>query len=262
MPRRAAPLLAAVFACLSSFALSTVPPLQQSCGVSDDLVQCSALRTFAMATGYATWGFSGGWLTGSSYCSWTGVACDPTGSNVVSLCAPGPGPEAYSRPAVVPVWNFKQVKSRSRTARSLRCFGSGALILRRLSGPATASSLMPLVLPLPLRALSTNELWGTLPSELGNLTHLNLLSLPYNSLSGTIPPEIGGITSLTTIRLSTNLLLGSIPDSFSNLVNLQQLCVVRPSVRFFSRVTLPPCLRILHRTHTRALLPGRARIFT
>lgn len=79
-------LVAALLACLLACSLSDTPNLAASCAVHDDPVQCSALRTFAIATGYATWGFNGGWLTGSTYCSWTGVACDPAGRDVVSLC--------------------------------------------------------------------------------------------------------------------------------------------------------------------------------
>ena len=41
-----------------------------------------------------------------------------------------------------------------------------------------------------------NNLTGTIPSELGNLSSLTLLSLSGNNLTGTIPPELGSLSNL------------------------------------------------------------------
>src|SRR4051812_13246054 len=53
-------------------------------------------------------------------------------------------------------------------------------------------------------ALPTNNLIGSLPSSIGTLTKLKVLSLGSNQLSGTIPNEIGNLTSLQTLLLGVN----------------------------------------------------------
>ena len=65
----------------------------------------------------------------------------------------------------------------------------------------------------------TNTLTGEIPSSIGNLTKLTLLNLERASLSGEIPPEIGNLTSLSDIRLPYNQLSGTIPTEIGNLVN-------------------------------------------
>ena len=70
--------------------------------------------------------------------------------------------------------------------------------------------------------LSINELSG-IPAEIGNLTSLTELELSFNLLSGTIPAEIGNLTSLTELELSFNLLSGTIPAEIGNLTSLEDL---------------------------------------
>ena len=72
--------------------------------------------------------------------------------------------------------------------------------------------------------LVTNELSGTIPDQLGNLTSLKRLSLGDNQLSGTIPDQLGNLTSLETIlNLGGNELSGAIPDQLGNLTSLEKL---------------------------------------
>ena len=71
--------------------------------------------------------------------------------------------------------------------------------------------------------VGTNQLSGTIPPELGNLTNLDILSLATNQLSGTIPPELGRLSNLTELVLATNPLSGTIPPELGNLSNLEVL---------------------------------------
>ena len=71
--------------------------------------------------------------------------------------------------------------------------------------------------------LEDNNLTGTLPSEIGNLTRLGVLTLQSNSLSGEIPEEIGNLTSLWSLDIAGNSLSGEIPSEIANLTSLMFL---------------------------------------
>jgi hypothetical protein len=71
--------------------------------------------------------------------------------------------------------------------------------------------------------LYSNNLAGTIPSELGSLSNLKDLDFWNNQLSGSIPPELGNLSNLQYLYLNSNQLMGSIPLSLSNLSNLDTL---------------------------------------
>ncbi len=70
--------------------------------------------------------------------------------------------------------------------------------------------------------LSNNQLSGSIPSELGNLSQLTLLRLENNQLSGSIPSELENLR-LTILYLYNNQLSGSIPSELGNLSQLRNL---------------------------------------
>ena len=71
--------------------------------------------------------------------------------------------------------------------------------------------------------LSTNQLIGTIPPELGNLANLQSLDLWGNQLSGGIPPSLGSLANLQGLVLGSNKLTGPIPLELGSLANLQSL---------------------------------------
>ena len=85
--------------------------------------------------------------------------------------------------------------------------------------------------------LIENQLTGSIPPEIGNLTNLTFLDLGENQLRGSIPSEIGNLTNLTSLGLDENQLTGEIPESICNLVENNcgikitnnQLCPPYPS---------------------------------
>ena len=73
--------------------------------------------------------------------------------------------------------------------------------------------------------LDNNQLGGSIPASLGNLTALQELHLYHNQLTGPIPAEIGNLTNLYFIDLGNNQLSGSIPMEIGNLTELYKLCL-------------------------------------
>ncbi len=71
--------------------------------------------------------------------------------------------------------------------------------------------------------LPENEVSGTLPSELGDLSGVTKINLLGNHISADIPPEIGNDTSLQYINMGRNQLSGNIPAELGNLTNLLEL---------------------------------------
>ncbi|KAE8707943.1 hypothetical protein F3Y22_tig00110365pilonHSYRG00007 [Hibiscus syriacus] len=71
--------------------------------------------------------------------------------------------------------------------------------------------------------LSQNNLQGNIPGELGGLVHLEQLDLSYNNLSGEIPQELGSLKSLAILDLSSNDLEGVVPFGLGQLHLLQKL---------------------------------------
>lgn len=73
--------------------------------------------------------------------------------------------------------------------------------------------------------LSFNNLTGTLPVEIGDLTALQYLNLDGNKLTGPIPTQITNLTNLATLHMAENDFTGSIPANIGNLVNLYGLAL-------------------------------------
>ncbi|KAL4272775.1 hypothetical protein GQ457_13G004040 [Hibiscus cannabinus] len=61
---------------------------------------------------------------------------------------------------------------------------------------------------------------GSIPSEIGNLSHLINIELSNNKLTGSIPTTFGGLKELQSVSLTENKLEGSIPSELCHLNNL------------------------------------------
>lgn len=68
-----------------------------------------------------------------------------------------------------------------------------------------------------------NNLRGSMPAALGNLTALEELRLSNNFLTGPIPAELGRLTDLEVLRLSNNALGGPVPAELADLADLEEL---------------------------------------
>ncbi len=76
---------------------------------------------------------------------------------------------------------------------------------------------------LEVLSASDNQLSGSLHTELGQLTNLVFMSLSSNGLTGTLPSELRNLKALDFLSLQSNRLVGSIPDELSDLEELSTL---------------------------------------
>lgn len=72
-------------------------------------------------------------------------------------------------------------------------------------------------------SLDTNNLTGTIPASIGNLTQLTTLSMSGNNLTSTLPPEMANLTNLQILSLGENAIGGGIPEWMGNLGRLKNL---------------------------------------
>ena len=75
--------------------------------------------------------------------------------------------------------------------------------------------------------LVNNQLSGSIPIQLGNLTNMEYLRLVANELSGSIPTSLGNLTNLKRLYLFSNQLTGNIPASLGNLADLTDMYLDR-----------------------------------
>ncbi|ESW27883.1 hypothetical protein PHAVU_003G240400 [Phaseolus vulgaris] len=72
-------------------------------------------------------------------------------------------------------------------------------------------------------SLPNSQLFGSIPSDLGSIEHLQVLDLSNNSLNGSLPSSLSQASQLRFLNLSNNLITGEVPDSIPQLRNLQCL---------------------------------------
>ena len=75
---------------------------------------------------------------------------------------------------------------------------------------------------LVLLDLSSNNLTGSIPNSIGDLSLLQILDLSLNSLSGELPTGIELLTKLKSLDISDNLLSGCLPQT-ADFVNITYL---------------------------------------
>ena len=100
----------------------------------------------------------------------------------------------------------------------------------------TIPSEMGRLTNLVILSLGNNRLTGSIPPEVTKLTQLELLSVEHNYLNSTIPLDIGRLSNLAVLSMDHNALTGVIPPSVGRLQNLVDLRldhnVVKGSIPF------------------------------
>ncbi|KAK3406209.1 hypothetical protein EUGRSUZ_K02366, partial [Eucalyptus grandis] len=82
--------------------------------------------------------------------------------------------------------------------------------------------------------LSSNNLIGSIPHSIGNLSNLFLSS---NNLTGSIPHSIRNLSNLSMLKLSKNNLVGPIPTSLGKLGNLTIFDISQNAIFEITRLT-------------------------
>ncbi|KAJ4795241.1 Leucine-rich repeat receptor-like protein kinase family protein [Rhynchospora pubera] len=68
--------------------------------------------------------------------------------------------------------------------------------------------------------LGWNQLYGTIPTSIGELSYLSYLELDGNKLKGAIPNQLGNCKNLTLLNLASNNFENELPLGLGNLSNL------------------------------------------
>ncbi|GIL91787.1 hypothetical protein Vretifemale_19327, partial [Volvox reticuliferus] len=106
--------------------------------------------------------------------------------------------------------------------------------------------------------LGGNDITGTLPAEISNLTDLRILALSSNAISGPIPPELSDLVELEELDLSNNALTGSVPSQLcggtERLSKLRDLTLSNNNLT--GNLVLPDCETLIYLDVQNNLLAG------
>ncbi|XP_038686565.1 probable leucine-rich repeat receptor-like serine/threonine-protein kinase At3g14840 isoform X2 [Tripterygium wilfordii] len=81
-----------------------------------------------------------------------------------------------------------------------------------LSGNDTTFPSLTSMKGLNILILSSCNIVGQLPDQLGEMTNLNTLDLSFNKLTGGIPPSVVSLSQIDVMFLTGNALTGAVPD--------------------------------------------------
>ncbi len=207
---------------------ATATPTDGSVGHVDDLQEPTATPTpTATVTPTPTTGAVGRVddpqePTASTLCANTAAIPDPEPAGLVADCATLlglkdelEGDAALNWSVDRPISNWEGVTVTNQRVTGLRYTS------QNLTGsiPAALGNLTEL----QELYLYNNILTGSIPTALGKLINLRELSLGANLLTGSIPVELGRLTNLRYLDITDNRLTGSIPAELGRLTNLENL---------------------------------------
>lgn len=148
------------------------------------------------------------WVPENAICSWIGVSCDSLHNRVIGLNISNMG-IVGSIPPEIGNLSFLVTLDMDKN-----CF----------YGP-----IPPPIFNLPLLEIMTfknNTLWGNLPIHMcknDSLPKLRELRISFNNLYGEIPSSLGQCSQLELISLYKNHLVGNVPRGIGNLTLLTEV---------------------------------------
>ncbi|KAI3423738.1 Protein kinase domain-containing protein [Psidium guajava] len=156
----------------------------------------------------------------SPVCSWQGVFCDAEQKNVIKFLAPGlglSGPIPDTTLGKLSKLQTLDLSNNNITGLPSDIWSLGSLRSLNLSSNQISGSLSSNVGnfgSLEVIDVSGNNFSGEIPAAIGSLQSLQVLRLGGNRFQWSIPTSILKCQSLVLIDLSSNQLNGSLPDKF------------------------------------------------
>ncbi|QCD94630.1 LRR receptor-like serine/threonine-protein kinase FLS2 [Vigna unguiculata] len=146
-------------------------------------------------------------------CKWKGIRCDHITAHVTILRLRGSNPQSRFFRGAVKITSLFALQNIQHLDLSYNSFVGSHI-------PQLIASLTNLrYLNLSFSASS-----GSIPVQLGSLTHLRTLDLSNNAfLCGEIPYQLGNLIRLRYLDLSNNFLDGELPYRLANLSQLRHL---------------------------------------
>ncbi|KAL4286347.1 hypothetical protein HN873_066346 [Arachis hypogaea] len=155
-----------------------------------------ALLRFKESISNDPYGVLSSWNASSHFCNWHGITC-----------------------------SIKHQRVQQLSLQQCRLFRLQQLYLpdNKLTGEFPVS--LANCSELRLLNMSSNNLYGQIPMEIGTLKKLEKLSLNKNNYSGEIPSSIWNISSLSILSMGYNYLEGKIPEEIGKLKSLSGFAI-------------------------------------
>jgi hypothetical protein len=164
----------------------------------------------------------------TNVCQWTGITCSQglvTGIKLNGYAIRG------------------QIPTQFGVITTLQSLELGSNLI---TGSLTSEFLLPLAKQLVLLDLSSNQLTGTLPSALGQMSALQTLTLSTNFIDGTIPSQLASLSSknggaLRTADLSYTKISGKVPEELCSFATAGNVFNSTINVQGASLACYEPC---------------------
>ncbi len=189
-----------------------------------------ALIAFYQSTNGPAWTDRTNWLgaTGTE-CTWRGVECEETQSNVIGLNL-----DSNHLDGTLPssIRNLTKARFLIFAGNDLRgpippeigeLTDLQAIYLQANHFTGNIPTSFASLKKLTYLGAYGNELSGKLPSHLAGMLALEELYLSENQFDGTIPSELAQLTNLKVLELNTNRLTGNIPVALTTMTKLERL---------------------------------------
>jgi Leucine-rich repeat (LRR) protein len=194
----------------------------------------SVLVELYVATGGENWIRHDGWLVGeTNVCDWYGITCwdigDAKEGRVRWVILPNNNLQGEISESIFSIEHMTELDiSRNpvtlafhniREAFHLYSLNVAGTNIKDFDGIEEANRFFKMLYA------DQTPIGGTLPKEILQIGHLQVLSMQDCDLKGELPPELFSMTGLQELYLSNNDLQGNLPDLWNTMENLRVLAL-------------------------------------